>query len=155
MNQWRKVTYRSILEVDVVILSSTFYLRTFEASSLEYYEIPFTIENVETLNSCKLKLCGLHEDDHCPRPSHFGWHRIIHDEAHESLNQFWKDSYVSSYCWYVTGTPFDVNDNKSNAALNRKSCLAQIANFLQVSLLFYLFTYLLSSSISLSLLLLS
>ena len=94
--QHKKLTYKSLLENDVVILSSRYITK-----NPNYSKFVREQEKVSEIKKSPPKITDSHPNFHL-----VGWHRIILDEAHEYLNRFSFNTFKSNFRWYVSGTPF-------------------------------------------------
>ena len=101
--QHKKVTYKSLLEQDVIIISSRYLLADSYKNQLDKYQ------NYTTRNNTLSPL-----DTH-PIFHFIGWHRIILDEAHECIDKFDDVSYKSNFRWYVSGTPLPKSSSLMDA----------------------------------------
>jgi SNF2 family DNA or RNA helicase len=130
--QHENITYKDILEANVVIVSFQFLSNIQYYPSINYKKITMSQlynnfnERIYLLNTTlknilndKNKLLTLKQ----PILEHFEWYRIIVDEAHEIFStSIWNRNHIDSFLnnlllvidcvfkWYISGTPFTNED---------------------------------------------
>ena len=118
--QHKKLTYKSFLENDVIILSSRYLTQ-----NPNYKKFLSKQENVSEIKKSPPKITHSHPNFHL-----VGWHRIILDEAHEYLkSRYDLTNFKSNFKWYVSGTPFPDNFSSFKAAKHFINCKRYYPSF--------------------------
>ena len=114
--QHKKLSYQTLLDVDVVIISEKLLF-----SNVSYKHLVQSRER--NVNSSR----GTRHAVEVPTPQRnhvqpslheVDWHRIILDEGHEILAKNDMESFVSNFRWYVSGTPLPSGHKSFSHALN-------------------------------------
>lgn len=145
MSQHKKLTYKTVLEAKVIIVSYQFL------ENKQYKRLLFLYDKSERYSRAADKA---HRDDiiwrrwvqfqrgsedplseHSPILKHFLWHRLIIDEGHEYAKMREKrtdgriptyllgntmeliHAFEATYRWYITGTPFPSGDESLRGAM--------------------------------------
>ena len=112
--QHKKLSYKSLIENDVIIISSRYLI-----ANVSYRELISRRENVDKGKSLHFVGGDLTPEISYSQPIFHlvGWHRIIIDEAHEIVPDFEYHKYKSNFRWYVSGTPLPNKHRSLNDAL--------------------------------------
>ena len=96
--QHKKLTYQSLMDHDVVLVSEKFLSSNKSYKSLVQQR--FAKQDIDYADNEGLELSH-------PSPvlNEIDWHRIVLDEGHEILQKVKMANLVSSFRWYVSGTP--------------------------------------------------
>ena len=111
--QHKKLTYKLLLENDVVILSSRYLTK-----NKNYSKFITDQKDIPEIKKSPPKITDFQPNFHL-----VGWHRIILDEAHEFVTKkHIFDNFKSNFRWYVSGTPFPHNFTSFENAKSFVNC---------------------------------
>lgn len=103
LHEARKLTYRDIINADVIITTIDCIERgTVTSASADGQSMSYTKE-----------IAKINLDTNCPSFDLVWWHRIMFDEMHRVTNNKYRNAITrifripSTYKWTVTGTPFE------------------------------------------------
>ena len=124
-NSHTPLTYKDIIEADIVIVTQQFLMNFKYYPSVNYRQCtPSNYGHDERINTLKNLILGWTKSGEDiynkkqPNLEHFNFHRLIVDEAHEifglqltsaSMSEYmsdWLSSCFADYKWFVSGTPF-------------------------------------------------